>query len=82
MHKLNGRFQTNGKANLILKFFDYSTSREYFIQPDVLEYKDPMDKPGFDLIFGSNTMKELERFVIILVNYGQFPEMVSGIIRL
>ena len=43
----------------MVKFFDYSISREYFIQPDVVEYKDPMDKPGFDLILGSNTMKEL-----------------------
>ncbi len=43
-HTLNGRFQTNGRTNLMVKFFDYSTSREYFIQPDVVEYKDPMDK--------------------------------------
>ena len=58
-HKLNGRFQTNGRTNLSVKFFHYSTSREYFIQPGVVEYKDPMDKPGFDLILVSNTMKEL-----------------------
>ena len=50
----------NGRANLRVKFFDYSTNREYFIQPDVVEYKDSMDKPGFDLILGSNTMQELE----------------------
>jgi len=55
----NGSFQTNGRAKLRIKFFEYSTSREYFIQPDVVEYKDPIDKPGFDLILGSNTMKEL-----------------------
>ncbi len=55
----NRRFQTNGRANLRAKLFDYSTSREYFIQCDVVEYKDPMDKPGFDFILGSNTMKEL-----------------------
>ncbi len=47
----------NGRANLRAKFFDYSTSREYFIKPDVVEYKDAMGKPGFDLILGSNTMK-------------------------
>ena len=58
-HTSNGRFQTNGRANLRVKFFDYSTSTEYFIQPDVVGYKDPGDKPGFDLILGSNTMKEL-----------------------
>ena len=58
-HTSNGSFQTNGRAKLRVKFFEYSTSREYFIQPDVVEYKDPIDKPGFDLILGSNTMKEL-----------------------
>ena len=58
-HTSNGRFQTNGRANLRATFFDYSTSRKYFIQPDVVEYKDAMDKPGFDLILGSKTMKEL-----------------------
>ncbi len=46
------------KGQPLVKFFDYSTSMEYFIQPDVVEYKDPMDKPGFDLILGSNAMKE------------------------
>ena len=58
-HTSNGRFQTNGRANLRVKFFEYSTSREYFIQPDDVEYKNHMDKPGFDLLLGSNTMKEL-----------------------
>ncbi len=58
-HTSNGSFQTNGRAKLRVKFFEYSTSREYFIQPDVVDYKDPADKPGFDIILGSNTMKEL-----------------------
>ncbi len=58
-HTSNGSFQTNGRAKLRVKFFEYSTSREYFIQPDVVEYNDPMDKPGFDLILGSNMMKKL-----------------------
>ncbi len=58
-HTSNGSFQTNGRANIKVKFFNYLASKEYFIQPDVMEYKNPMDKPGFDLILGSNTMKEL-----------------------
>ena len=58
-HTSNGSFQTKGRAKLRVKFFEYSTSREYFIQPDVVEYKDPTVKPGFDIILGSNTMKEL-----------------------
>ena len=59
MAYFNWELQTNGRAKLRVKFFEYSISREYFIQPDVVEYKDPIDKPGFDLILGSNTMKEL-----------------------
>ena len=47
----------NGSAKLKVKFFEYSTSREYFIQPDVMKYKGTRDKSGFDLILGSNTMK-------------------------
>ena len=43
-----------------MKFFDYSNSREYFLQSDVVEYKEnSQTKPGFDLILGSNTLKEL-----------------------
>ena len=49
-HTSNGSFQTNGRANIRVKFLDYSASKEYFIQPDVMEYKNPMDKPGFDLL--------------------------------
>ncbi len=43
-----------------MKFFDYSNSREYFLQPDIVEYKEnSLTKPGLDLILGSNTLKEL-----------------------
>ncbi len=43
-----------------MKFFDYSNSKGYFLQPDVVEYKEnSLNKPGFDLILGSNTLKEL-----------------------
>jgi hypothetical protein len=56
----NGSFQTNGRGKLRLKFFEYSASREYTIQPDVVEYdKNHLNKSGFDLILGCNTMKEL-----------------------
>ncbi len=50
----------NWKGEIRVKFFDYSTCREYFLQPDIVEYDmNVMIKPGFDLILGSNTMKEL-----------------------
>ena len=36
-HVTYGSFQTNGNANFRVKFSDYSTRREYFIQPNVIE---------------------------------------------
>jgi hypothetical protein len=57
----NGSFQTNGRGKIRLKFFEYSASREYTIQPDIVEYdENHTTEPGFDLILGCNTMKELE----------------------
>ncbi len=48
-HQSNGSFQTNGGETVREKFFDYSASREYILQPDIVEYdKDVMTKPGFD----------------------------------
>ena len=56
----NGSFQTNGRGKLRLKFFECSASREYTIQPDIVEYDiNHVNKPGFDLNLGCNTMKEL-----------------------
>jgi len=49
-----------GACKLRLKFFEYSASREYTIQPDVVEYdRNHMTELGFDLILGCNTIKEL-----------------------
>jgi hypothetical protein len=59
-HTSNGSFQTTGQGKIRVKFFEYSNSREYYLQPDVVEYmEDSLTKPGFDLILGSNTLKEL-----------------------
>ena len=59
-HTSNGSFQTTGRGKIRVKFFEYSNSKEYLLQPDIVEYKeDDMTKPGFDLILGSNTLKEL-----------------------
>ena len=59
-HTSNGSFQTIGQGKIRVKFFDYSNSKEYFLQPDIVEYKEnSQTKPGFDLILGSNTLKEL-----------------------
>ena len=41
-----------------------SDSREYTIQPDIVEYdENHMTEPGFDLILGCNTMKELRTVI-------------------
>ena len=37
-----------------------SQTRDYLVQPDIVEYDGTtMSKPGFDLILGTNTLKEL-----------------------
>ena len=48
-----------GRIKIRVKIFDYSPSKEYFIQLDVVEYKNPIDKPGVDLVLGSIHMAEL-----------------------
>ncbi len=41
-----------------LNFFDYSDSKWYYAEPDVVKY-DEDSKPQYDLILGTETMKEL-----------------------
>ncbi len=59
---LNGMFQTKCKAEIKLNFFEYSDSKRYLAEPDILEY-DKNNKPQYDLILGVKTMK---RYGIIL----------------
>ena len=54
----NGIFQTKRKARVELNFFDYSDSKRYYSEPDVVEYNKD-SKPQYDLILGNETMKEL-----------------------
>jgi hypothetical protein len=59
---LNGIFQMRRKVRVELNFFEYSDSKRYRVEPDVVEYhKD--SKLQYDLILGTVTMKE---FGIIL----------------
>ncbi len=46
------------KAHVELNFFKYSNSKRFHIEPDVVEY-DEDSKPQYDLILGTETMKEL-----------------------
>jgi hypothetical protein len=59
----NGRFQTAQKAEIKLNFFEYSDSKRYLTEPDIVEY-DKSNRPQYDLILGVKTMK---KYGIILV---------------
>ena len=59
-HTSNGTFHMHARGKLRIKFLDYSASREYLVQLDNVEYDgNTMSQPGFDLILGTNTLKEL-----------------------
>ena len=54
---LNGIFQTQRKAQVELNFFEYSDSKRYHVEPNVVKY-DKDNKQQYDLIYGTVTMKE------------------------
>ncbi len=54
----NGIFQTKCRARVELIFFDYTDSNAFYSEPDVVEYSKE-SKPHYDLILGSETVKEL-----------------------
>ncbi len=47
----NGMFQTKRKAEIKLNFFEYSDSKRYLVEPDIVEY-DRNNKLQYDLILG------------------------------
>jgi hypothetical protein len=53
----NGIFQTKHKAQVELNFFEYSDSKRFFAEPNVVKY-DNDTKSQYDLILGTETMKE------------------------
>ncbi len=55
---LNGIFQTKRKAWVELNFFEYSDSKRFHGEPDVVEYN-KASTPQYDLILCTETMKEL-----------------------
>ncbi len=59
---LNGMFQTKRKAEIELNFFEYSDSKRYLAEPDIVEY-DKNNNPQYDFILGVKTMK---KYCIIL----------------
>jgi hypothetical protein len=54
---LNRMFQTKQKAEIELNFFEYSDSKRYLEEPDIVEY-DKNNRPQYDLILGVKTMKK------------------------
>ncbi len=54
---LNGMLQTKCKAEIELNFFEYSNSKRYLAELDIVEY-DKNYKPQYDLIIGFKTMKK------------------------
>jgi hypothetical protein len=50
-------FQTKRKAEIELNFFEYSDSKRYLAEPDIVEYN-KNNKPQYDLIFDFKTMKK------------------------
>jgi hypothetical protein len=53
----NGMFQTKRKAEIELNFFEYSNSKSFLVEPDIVEY-DKINKPQYNLILGVKTMKK------------------------
>jgi hypothetical protein len=53
----NGMFQAKRKAEIELNFFEYSDSKRYLAEPDIIEYN-KNNKQQYDLILGVKTMKK------------------------
>ncbi len=54
----NGIFQTRHKARVELNFIEYSDSKRYYSEPDVVVYKKG-SRPQYACILGTETLKEL-----------------------
>jgi hypothetical protein len=50
-------FQTKGRAEIELNFFEYYDSKRYLVEPDIVKY-DKNNQPQYDLILGVKTMKK------------------------
>jgi hypothetical protein len=50
-------FQAKQKAEIKLNFFEYSNSKRYLGEPDIVEY-DKNNRPQYDLILCVKTMKQ------------------------
>jgi len=55
----NGLFKTTKVSDFEIIFPEYSWSKRFRVQPDIIEYDNEDEAHAFDLIIGSETMKEL-----------------------
>jgi hypothetical protein len=53
----NGMFQTKREAEIKLNFFEYSNSKRYLAEPDIVKY-DKNNRPQYNLFLGVETMKK------------------------
>ena len=58
-----GQFRTDKVGDFALTFPEYSGSKQIRLRPDIVEYDKANYDPKFDLIIGTNTMKELGIFL-------------------
>ena len=75
-HTLNGVFHRSGRGKLPIKFFEYSNSKEFQAEPDVLEHDKKMGKLAFDLIIGCTSMERLG----IVMNFKNMTLTIDEII--
>ena len=54
-----GKFSTEKVGDFVLTFPEYSGSKRISLRPDIMEYDPKNYDPKFDLIIGTNTMREL-----------------------
>ena len=54
-----GQFRTDKVGDFSLTFPEYSGSKQIRLRPDIMDYDTANYDPKFDLIIGTNTMKEL-----------------------
>ena len=58
LHCTMGTFQTTKQANFEIQFPEFSNSKWYKIEADIIEYEKGQE-PSCDLIIGDKTMQEL-----------------------
>ena len=75
METSNGIFQIKCKARVELNFFEYSDSKRYYSEPNVVEYKKG-SQLQYDFILGTKTIKELG----IVLNFKAKTKTIDEII--